>query len=450
MLPADYSIAEARRAIESGALSASELAESCLARIAARDPPLNVFRTVTAELARAQAARIDAAARRGDPLGPLAGIPVALKDNIAVAGVRLTAGSKRLAENVATEDAVVWQRLRDAGAVLVGKLHMAEWALGATTQNRDFGDARNPWDPERTAGGSSAGSAAAIASDMALVTLGTDTGGSIRIPASLNGCCGLRPTSGRVSNRGVIPCAWTFDTVGPLARRAEDVAATLAVIAGHDPHDPGSAAVGVDDYAGTGIEGLRVGVLGWTANPAADVFAGLGAVLEQVELPGREKALEDFRTLMAPEAAAYHAEVLRDDPETFAPDVLARLRHGAAVSGSQYARAREAQRVWTRVVLRALEGCDLLLAPGACGPAPRLADCDPLAATAELVRFTAMWSLARVPALSVPAGFADGLPVSVQLVGRPFDEATLLRAAAAYQAATDWHLRRPGSVTSGR
>jgi aspartyl-tRNA(Asn)/glutamyl-tRNA(Gln) amidotransferase subunit A len=439
----DWSISTLRSALACRTVSASELLETYLERIATHDPPLNVFRTITDDLGRVQAARVDAAVRRGEPLGPLAGVPVALKDNIAVAGVRLTAGSGRRAAHVATEDAVVWQRLREAGAVLVGKLHMAEWALGTTTQNRDFGDARNPWDPERTAGGSSAGSGAAIAADLALVTLGSDTGGSIRIPASLNGCCGLRPTTGRVSNEGVIPCAWTFDTVGPLARRAEDVAATLAVIGGRDPveapRDP-----------------LRVGVLAAepvdpaTHHEAVAAFAALGATVGPVELPGRPQALEDFRTLMLPEAAAYHRDALRDEPDGFAPDVLARLRAGAAISGPDFARAREAQRVWRRAVLRALDGFDLLLAPGPVGPAPRLADCDPLTAVSSMVEFTALWSLARVPVLSMPAGFVDGLPVSVQLVGRPFAEGTLLRAAAAYQAATDWHLRRPGSVRAGR
>ena len=259
----DLSIAEVRARIAAGELSAVELAEAHLARIAAAEP-LNVFRTVTAELALEQAAAVDAAAERGDPLGPLAGVPVSLKDNIEVAGVRMTAGTSVLRDNVADADAPVYERLRAAGAVLVGKLHMSEWAIGGTTQNIHFGDCHNPWDPRRVSGGSSGGSGAAISADLSLATLGTDTGGSVRLPASLNGCCGLRGTGGRVSNRGSIPVAWTFDAIGPLARRAEDVAAVMGVIAGYDPDDPASADVPVGDLGAElplGAEGLRIGLL---------------------------------------------------------------------------------------------------------------------------------------------------------------------------------------------
>ncbi len=456
--PPDLSVAELRRGLAGGELSALELAQAYLERIEAHDGALNVFRTVTAERALAEARAVDVAVARGEPLGPLAGVPVALKDNIEVAGVRMTAGSGHLRDNVATADAPVYRRLREAGAVLLGKLHMSEWAIGGTTQNIHFGDCHNPWDPARVSGGSSGGSGAAIAADLALATLGTDTGGSIRLPASLNGCCGLRGSAGLVPNRGSLPVAWTFDAIGPLARRASDVAELMQVISGYDPDDPGSADRPVDDLKaqlGRGAAGLRVGLLTgyWQddldpefrelVRSAAVTLEGLGAHVEEVELPGHAEAIEWTAELLLAEAAWYHRERMRDVPGVFAPDVFARLERGAAVSGPRYGRGRQFQREWRRRVLLALEGRDLLLCAGAGRPAPLALESDPLEMTGVLARFVSMWVLSRTPALIVPCGFLDGLPVAMQLVGRPFGEGTLLRAAHAYQGVTDWHLRRP-------
>jgi aspartyl-tRNA(Asn)/glutamyl-tRNA(Gln) amidotransferase subunit A len=462
--PPDLSIAEARRRIEARELSPVELAEAYLRRIAEGNEALNVYRTVTGELALEQARRVEDAAQRGRPLGALAGIPVALKDNIEVAGVRMTAGTRYLDENIADTDAPVWVRLRDAGAVLLGKLHMSEWAIGGTTQNIHYGPCHNPWDPDRISGGSSGGSGAALAADMALATLGTDTGGSARIPAALTGVCGLRGSAGLVSNRGSVPVAWTFDTVCPMARRAEDVAQVLAVIAGYDHEDPASVAVATDDYVGAlrkGGDGLRIGLLTgyWLDDPlpavadavreAAAVFEGLGADVEEVELSGYAEAIELTGELLLAEAAAVHHERLEQRPEIFAPDVLARLRRGAAISGPRYGYGRQQQRSWRGRVLAALGGRDMLLAP-ACGlPAPLIADSDPLEMTAQLGRFISLWGLSRNPALAVPCGFSEGLPVGMQLIGHPFGEATLLRAAHAYQQATAWHLRRAAERPGG-
>lgn len=459
MIPApDLSIAEVRSRVGAGELSAVELAEIYLRRIDAFDGALNVYRTVTRELALAQAAEVDAAAGRGDPPGPLAGVPVALKDNIEVAGVRMTAGTSYLEHNVATGDAPVYERLRAAGAVLLGKLHMSEWAIGGTTQNVHFGDCHNPWDPTRVSGGSSGGSGAAIAADLALATLGTDTGGSVRLPASLNGCCGLRGSAGLVPNRGSIPVAWTFDAIGPLARRAADVGELMQVIAGYDPDDAGSANVPVGDLTaglGRGVEGLRVGLLSgyWLEDlepgfrtrlrDAAATLEGLGATVEEVALPGHAEAIEWTADLLLAEAAWYHRDRLRDEPGVFAPDVLVRLQRGAAVSGPRYGGGRQWQREWRRRVLQALEGHDLLLCAGAGRPAPPAVESDPLEMTGVLARFVSMWVLSRTPALIVPCGFVGGLPVAMQMIGRPFAEGTLLRAADAYQHVTDWHLRRP-------
>jgi aspartyl-tRNA(Asn)/glutamyl-tRNA(Gln) amidotransferase subunit A len=456
----DLSIAELRRAIETCEVSPVDVALAYLERIEELDHAVNAFRTVTRDYALAQARRVEDAARRGDPLGPLAGVPIAVKDNIEVAGVPMTAGTRHLDAGAPQSDAPVWERLAAAGAVLLGKLHLSEWAIGGTTQNVHYGPCRNPWDPERIAGGSSGGSGAALAAGMAPATLGTDTAGSVRIPAALTGVCGLRGTAGRVSNRGSIPVAWTFDAIGPMARRAEDVAQLLAVIAGYDRMDPASLDVVVDDYLGAlgrGAQGLRVGLLtgSWLDDAAPEVagavrdtaaaFERMGSRVAELELEGHEEAIAITGELVLAEAAWFHRERLEQRPDIFGPDVVTRLRRGAEISGPRYGDGRQRQRVWHRRVVEALEGHDMLLLPGAAIPAPRIADSDPVEMTGRLGRFISPWALARTPALALPSGFAGGLPVGVQLVGRPFEEATLLRAAHAYQQETDWHLRRPSA-----
>ncbi len=453
----------AAKAIAAREISPRELTAAHLERIEREDPQLNAFRTVMADEATAAAAEAEraVAASGGEPLGPLHGVPIAIKDNIEVRGVRMTAGTAVMGEHVAARDAFVVEKLRAAGAVILGKLHMSEWAIGGTTQNLHFGDAHNPWDLDRSAGGSSGGSGAAVAADLAPVTLGSDTGGSVRLPASLCGVTGLRPTSGRVSNGGSIPVSWTLDTIGPLARRAEDVARTLAVIAGFDAADPVCADRAVDRYEQAlvrGAEGLRIGMLVGEArsalsgevapllDAAAAAFADLGAELHPVELGGLAGVAEWTADVLLAEAAAYHEERLPGNAGRFAPDVLARLQRGAAVSGPHYARGRQEQRRFTRELLGLLDGLDLLLAPATPVPAPILAESDPLKTTGILSRYISIFGFARVPALVVPIGFtaSEGLPVAMQLVGRHFDEAMLLRAAHAYQQATDWHLRRAG------
>jgi aspartyl-tRNA(Asn)/glutamyl-tRNA(Gln) amidotransferase subunit A len=455
----EVSIAEASKRIRAGEASALALTDAYLSRVEAFDGPLNVYRTVMADSARARAAEIDEQVSRGEDPGPLAGVPIALKDNIEVAGIPMTAASGLMRDHIAQSDAPVATALKRAGAVIVGKLHMSEWAIGGTTQNIHFGVGHNPWDPARVPGGSSGGSAAAVAADLALATLGTDTGGSIRLPGSLCGVAGLRPTKGRVSNRGSVPVAWSFDIIGPLARRAEDVAAVLAAIAGYDREDPVCEDVPVDDYVGglaAGAERLRIGVLGGSfrgapltpatasvLDTAAARLGELGLQLEEVRLPGHPAAVEVTADLLLAEAAAFHEQRLAEQPDGFAPDVLARLRRGARLSGTQYATGRQAQRRWRREVLEALDDHDILLAPGCPLPAPLISDSDPLAMTGLLAHFISVWALAGTPAIVVPAGFVDGLPVAMQLIARPFAEATLLHAAHAYQQVTDWHLRRP-------
>jgi aspartyl-tRNA(Asn)/glutamyl-tRNA(Gln) amidotransferase subunit A len=294
---------------------------------------------------------------------------------------------------------------------------------------------------------------------MVPAALGTDTGGSIRIPACLNGVSGLRATVGRVSNAGTIPVAWSFDAVGPIARTARDVARVLGVIAGFDSRDPVSADEPTPDYEGElarGVDGVRVvrvrGYFSERASPeleaaidaAAGMLTGAGATVEEVEFPGVEETVDWAAQLLLAEAAAYHAERLRDDPDGFQPDVLLRLQQGAAVSGPRYAEGRQQQRLWRRRMLEVLGEDDVLLTPACPVEAPRIADSDPVRTTAELAACLTPFVLVQLPALTVPCGFGpEGMPLGMQLVGRPFAEATLLRVAHAYQDATDWHRRHP-------
>ena len=453
-------VREAAGLIAAGELSPVALVEAYLERIERHDAALNVYRTVMGAGALEAAREAERAVAAGEPLGPLHGIPVALKDNIAVDGFLMTAGTSVMGDHIARGDAPVVTRLRAAGALILGKLHMAEWAIGATTQNMHFGDCHNPWDPLRTAGGSSGGSGAALAADLAPATLGTDTGGSVRIPAAMNGISGLRPSAGRVPNTGTIPVAWTFDTVGPMARRAEDVARLLEVIGGYDPEDPASADVPNGGYEAAlelGAEGLRIGLLTGdfrdalpdaAAIPldiAAGVLVGMGADVEHVEVRGLDEAIEWTAEMLLTEAAWYHRERLVASPEVFAQDVLKRLRRGEAITGPHYARGRHAQRGWRRKILGAMEGYDLLLAPAAPEVAPVLSESEPLETTGRLARYMSTAVLARLPALVVPMAFGAGhtLPLGMQLIGRPYDEATILRAAHAYQQISDFHERRP-------
>jgi aspartyl-tRNA(Asn)/glutamyl-tRNA(Gln) amidotransferase subunit A len=440
-------------------LSPVELVRVYLERIAKLNPSLNVYLTVMAENALSAATAAEQAVLRGETLGPLHGVPVALKDNCDVAGVRMTAGTKFLKEHVATADSEVAARLQKAGAIVLGKLHMHEWAIGATTRNPHFGPCRNPWDPQRIPGGSSGGSGAAVAADMTLGAIGTDTGGSVRIPAALNGVSGIRPTVGRVSIRGVVPVSWTFDTIGPMARRAEDVAHLLQVVAGYDPAEPTSFDAPVPDYFAelrAGVEGLRIGLLAghFQSEPepvvaaavqqAARVFASLGAQVEETELEGATEMIDRMSELILTDAAAFHQVRMAERPGDFGQDVMTRLRRGAAVTGVQYALARQEQRNWQRYLEQVFTRYDLLLAPTCGMAAPLIEESEGVETTRRLTRFSYPLNLACVPVMSIPCGFTPaGLPLSLQLAARHWQEALVLRAAWAYQQATDWHLRRP-------
>lgn len=445
--------------IAAGELTARAAVEQSLGRIAALDPTLNAFISVRAEEALAEAEALD----RGPPRGPLHGVPVAVKDMIDVSGARTTAASRILADNVALRDAATVERLRDAGAIVVGKLNTHEFAFGAMTTSPHFGPARNPWDTDRICGGSSGGSGAAAAARLVPATLGTDTAGSIRIPACFCGVTGVRPTPGRVSNRGVVPVSFTLDTVGPLAPSAEDCAIVLEAIAGHDPGDPTTADVPVPSYRRElerGVDRLRIGFvrgLVERADPriaaavriAVDRLAQLGATVEEVETPLLDEAGTILPLIMLPEAAELHLAWLRSRLEEYGADVRVRLLAGLLLPATTTVTGRRAQRWYCDQLDTVLARYDVLAAPQMLVLPPRIGEeTVELGGEQVLYRLSVIptnspWTLAGLPVASVPCGFVDGLPVGLALAGARFGEATVLRVAHAFQTVTDWHERSP-------
>jgi aspartyl-tRNA(Asn)/glutamyl-tRNA(Gln) amidotransferase subunit A len=458
---------ELARMIASKAVSPVEVVRAHLDRIARLDPQLRAYITVCADAALGAAREAEARLMAGGPVGPLHGVPYALKDLYDTAGVRTTAGSKLFADRIPTADATVVKRLAAAGAIVLGKLNMVEFAYGPEGLNPHYGHARNPWDStvHRMAGGSSSGSGVAVAAGLAPGALGSDTGGSIRIPASLCGITGLKPTYGRVSRSGVLPLAWSMDHVGPMTRTVADSALMLGVMAGYDPADPSTSVLPVPDYlaALTGeVKGLRVGLLRGAfldgASPAvrtavesaAKTLAAAGAVIDEVDLERPGLAAAGTLAVVAAEALAYHAEFLRTRAAEYDPDVARRLRAGAFVGAHHYVRAQQARALVRDEIDGALAHRDVLLAPSTPIPAPAVTEREttlgdgPADVRSALLRFTRPFNFSGHPSCAVPCGFTDGgLPVGMQLVGRPFDEATVLRAADAFQRLTDVHARRP-------
>lgn len=455
------SIAEAAAAFRRKQLSPVELTRLLLDRIDAVDGNVNSYVTRTDELAMAQARQAEIELAAGNDRGPLHGIPIALKDLYQTAGIRTTAHSRVLADWVPSEDAAATARLQEAGMVLLGKLAMSEFALGGPSPEQPFPPARNPWNLERMPGGSSSGSGAALAAGLCLGTLGSDTGGSIRGPASMCGISGIKPTYGLVSRYGVVPLAWSLDHAGPMARTAEDCALLLQAIAGHDPRDPASANVPVPDYRATlndGVRGLRLGVpRSWFAAGEyaadADILAAVDAalgVLEQlgatiVEVDGAPfaAARSPNSTIMIAEAYAYHEQTLRERPEDYGAVIRGRFRQGAFLSAADYI---QAQRVRSRIIAEVndiLRTVDALVMPTSASPAQPFGDI-PVEMTLRTLAYTSAFNLTGLPAISIPCGFnAAGLPLSLQIAGHAFDDATVLRIAHVYQQVTDWHQRRP-------
>ena len=460
---AQLTLADAGDLIRRRRLSPVELTDACLQRIEQIDARLNAFITVTADQALAEARTAGDQIAGGDYKGPLHGIPIALKDLFATAGVRTTAGSRILADHVPDHDADVVARLETAGAVLLGKLNMHEFAYGATGVNPHYGPARNPWGTERITGGSSSGSGAAVAGGECLAALGSDTGGSIRIPASLCGIVGLKPTYGRVSRRGVLPLSWSLDHVGPMTRSVEDAAIVLQAIAGYDTGDESSSREAVPDYRSAlkgGLKGLRIGApkqfffdaldpeVEAAVRQALGVFQDLGAIVAEVSLPHIAEAPAAVTAIMLAEALAYHHKWMAERPQDYGDDVRFRLESGAGVLAVHYVQAQRFREMIVRAWrVEVFDRVDLLATPTTLCPAPPIETGD-LQATFKLIRNTNPLNLLGVPAISVRCGFTpDGLPIGFQLAGRWWDEATVLLAAHAYQNATDWHTKRPPLAT---
>lgn len=454
------SIHDASQQIAAGRLSPVELVEALIARAEGLDGTLHAYLLPTFEPALAAARRAEAEIAAGRRLGALHGIPYGLKDIIDTAGIRTTCHSKILEHNVPARDAVVTERLNAAGAILMGKLATHEFAFGGPCFDLPWPPARNPWRLDRFPGGSSSGAGAAVAAGLAPGALGSDTGGSIRLPAGFCGLAGIKPTYGRVSRRGVLPLSWTLDNCGPLAWTVEDAAILLQVIAGHDPMDPATSRRPVPDYRATlevGIRGVR---LGWVRHlyerdcPASDeavaamesaagVLRGLGAQVREITLPHLEDYQACYRGIMLSEAFAIHAADLRAHPERFSAVTRFRVLPGALLGAADYANALRFQRVLVARTLEAMEGVDALITATIYGPAPVQAAMRP---EDSFLRppLTNPFNVAQLPAISVCNGFSgEGLPLGMQVVGRPFDEAGVLRVARAYERETPWRERRP-------
>lgn len=451
------------------AASPVETVQQMLRRIEALNPRLNAFLTITADLALEQARAAERRLAASDA-HPLLGVPYSLKDLYATAGVRTTAGSRVLAKWIPTFDATVHARLQAAGAVLLGKTHMNEYAAGATGANVWYGQASNPWALDRIPGGSSSGAGAAVAAGLGPIGLGSDTGGSIRIPAALCGVVGLKATFGRVSAYGAVPLGWSVEHFGPLTRTVTDAALVLQTIAGRDANDPNSATVPVDDYLAAlerDVRGMRVGVprdfffdaldaaVERTVRAALTVLEGLGVELREVSVPWAEEALAAATVIPYAEGADYHRGVFATRSKDLGPEVQDRVLVGSLLSGVDYVRAQRI-RAWLRGCCEEMFGqIEALVTPTVALGAPlvtarrvHLGGRD-MSVGAALSRLTRFHNVTGLPAITVPCGFDDAaLPVGLQIAARPFAEATVLRLARAYERATAWTARRPSLPTS--
>ena len=456
---------ELARLIEAKEVSPVEAVEAFLERIDRVDGKINSYITVCRDEALQAAREAERDIAAGRYLGPMHGIPTAVKDQFNTRGIRTTAGSTIMWDNVPDEDATVVANLKQAGAIILGKLNMSEFALGESFHH-PAGTPHNPWDLERNAGISSSGSGAAAAACLCSTALGEDTGGSTRIPAAWCGMVGLRPTWGRVSRYGVVPVAWSMDTVGPITRTVEDCAITFQAIAGYDPKDGYMRDTPVPDYraALTGdIRGLRVGVIKekvYTDDldpevkdaviKATGVLGELGASVEDVSLPLIEKSGAFSKAMTDFEGAAVHHERLRTRAQDYDHNSRVRLFTGALTPAQVYYKAQKLRGLFRQQLLELLERVDVLVLPTSPTPAPKLPDAPGIKSKEDAAsrifgvrNFTGPFNLANTCALAVPCGFTSGnLPISLQIAGRPFEDETILRVAHAYEQATDWHKRR--------
>ncbi|MCL4533794.1 MAG: aspartyl/glutamyl-tRNA amidotransferase subunit A [Bacteroidetes bacterium] len=442
-----------------------DLVTAMLERIERLNPKLNAYLTVMADQALADARQAESDIHKGEYLGPLHGIPVALKDLYLTNGVRTTGGSKILADWVPHEDATTVSKLKAAGAIIIGKAHMHEFAMGPTNVNPHYGPACNPWNPECVPGGSSGGSGAAVAASMATVAMGSDTGGSIRIPGSLCGIAGHKPTYGLVSRYGVLPLSWSLDHAGPMTKTVEDAALMLNALAGYDLKDPASANRPVPDFrdALTGrVRGLRAGLprrhffdgldpeVAAAVDDAIELLSGLGMSFTEVDFRDVEHVAATTMSISWSEATSYHEPYL-DRLDDYGPDVRSRLELGKTMTATDYLRAQRVRRLICEEYASLMEKVDVLVTPTIRIPAPRIDECGEVLGVAGgadvkmvLSALTRPFNVTGAPALTVPCGFTTGgLPIGLQIAGRAFDDEVVLRVGHAYQTATAWHKRLP-------
>ena len=458
-----FTICELSRRIRDRSISPVELTHHCLVLIEKLNPSLNAYITVTAESALERARVAEREIFGGNYRGPLHGIPIGLKDILDTAGVRTTAGSALFKDRIPTEDAEVVRRLRCAGAIILGKQNLHEFAYGGSSMVSFFGEVHNPWDTKRIAGGSSGGSAASVAAALGFAAVGTDTAGSIRLPAAYCGVVGLKPTYGRVSTRGVIPLSSSYDHVGPITNSVYDAALMLQVLSDHDSADPcadkpaPSLVSAFDELPAN----LRVGVprgfffddlhpdVADASEKAIDIFRQLHAEIREVKLD-----VSTDRTLSSAEAYAYHKAFVDRSPELYQPATLARIQSGANISAPDALRASRDLQASRDAIRKIFDEVDVLLTPTVPIPPPPIADLrehpgDLRAQELMMLRNTRPFNVWGIPAISVPCGFTKGgLPIGLQLASAPWHGNVLLQAAHAYEQATEWHKRMPSAAAT--
>lgn len=464
----EYSLTEIAAKIRNREVSCVNVVKDCLDQcrnFAEYNAFISVYEEQSVALAKAYDEMLDA----GYVIGPLHGVPIALKDNIYLKGLRTTAGSKVLNDFKPEFDASVAGKLKGAGAIIIGKTNMHEFACGTTTANIHHGIAHNPWDFDKSPSGSSGGSGAAVAARCCYGALGTDTGGSVRLPAAMNGICGIRPSIGRVSNYGVVPLAYSQDTVGPMCRTVEDCALMFNIIAGHDYNDRTTRKEPVEDYTkdlGRDIKGLRVGVIKDYCfqynNPdvekcytdALKKLEELGAVVREVEIPDLDILIDAQLVVDWVEPAAFHADWLRSCPEDYDPGVRSYLEANCMVTGAQYLQSLSYRTLLTGHIKDAFKDVDVIITPTVPFTATRIGDSDVELApgvvtdtVSAYLHYTSIPSITGVPAMSVPAGFdSNGMPVGIMIIGNSFEERLLFRVGCAYQNATEFYKKAPASA----
>jgi aspartyl-tRNA(Asn)/glutamyl-tRNA(Gln) amidotransferase subunit A len=463
--PALMSLTAVAKAIADKRVSSREVTQSCLDRIAKWQPKLNAFMSIEADDALKAADAADAALAKGRPNGALHGVPLAHKDMYYDKGKVVTCGTKIRKDFVAPTTSTALQRLKDAGTVRLGSLQMVEFAYGPTGHNPHYGPVRNPWNTDHITGGSSSGSGSAVAARLTFAALGSDTGGSIRMPAHFCGVTGLKTTVGRVSRAGAMPLSWSLDTVGPLAQTVEDCALLTGLMAGADPEDPTASSLPVPDYLAAAkqpIKGLKIGVPSAfyvddldaeVARVLDETLATLkkeGAEIVKVELPDQRQLTAACQFVLATEAAALHKRWMIERPQDYGAQVLMRLQNGLAIPAVSYLEAMRWRGPALAAYLAAVAGTDAVIAPVAPMPAATIAESDvgnspdAEAVIQRITRFTRPINYLGLPSLSIPTGFTkSGLPVGMQIIGRSFDEAMLIRIGAAFQRATDFHQKVP-------